>query len=216
MSMQNLKNIILIVIFAILVFLIGFSLKPKSKSIVDVAQPAVVQPIENKVDKYFPLRKGNFWEYEGTKREQLNAKDIETSNVKKKVEVLGIKETEEGIIVSLDGESDYLIKGNDVYSRESWGDELRFSFPLYVGQKWGDEESLRYRDDDAYVWRVEEKFSRQVLGKNYDECFKISYKSNPDTSFYIFCYGLGIVEYDYKHNGTVSEWNHRLVKTNVD
>lgn len=166
--------------------------------------------------KYYPLQKGNYWEYEGTQREQLNAKDIETSKVEKKVEVLDIQETEEGIVVSLDGESDYLIKGNDVYSRESWGDNLRFPFPLYVGQKWGDEESLRYRDDNAYVWRVEEKFSKQVLGKDYGECFKIGYKSNPDTSFYIFCYGLGIVEYEYKHNGTVLEWNYRLVKTNVE
>lgn len=163
--------------------------------------------------KYYPLQKGNYWEYEGTQREQLNAKHIKTSNVKKRVEVLDIQETEEGIVVSLDGESDYLIKGNDVYSRQSWGDELRLSFPLYVGQKWGDEDSLRYRDDDAYVWRVAEKFSRQVLGKDYDECFKISYKSNSDSSYYIFCYGLGIVGYDYKHNGTVLEWNYQLVDT---
>ena len=79
---------------------------------------------ESVLTKYYPLRKGNYWEYEGTQREQLNAKDIEASNVKKKVEVLDIIETEAGAVVSIDGESDYLIKGNNVYSRESWGDEL--------------------------------------------------------------------------------------------
>ena len=73
---------------------------------------------------------------------------------------------------------------------------------------------MRYREDDSYIWHVEEKLSKNVLGKQYDECFKISYRTNPDTSFYVFCYDLGIVEKGYKHNGTVLEWDYKLTDIN--
>lgn len=85
-----------------------------------------------------------------------------------------------------------------------------FPFPLYEGQKWGEEDSLRYRSDNFYVWHVEGKLSMEVLGKTYGECFRISYKTLPDMSYKIFCYDLGIVEEGYKHNGTVSEWIYKL------
>lgn len=217
MSMQNSKNIMLLVIFIILSFFIGFGLKPKSKSVIDVAPLAVIQPTENKVDKYFPLRKGNFWEYEGIEKEMQPGGAIETANVKKKVEVIDVQETEAGTVVSLDGESDYLIKGNDVYSRESWGDELRLPFPLYVGQKWGYEDSIRFRDDNFYMSYVEEKLSKTILGKKYDECFKITDKViSAPTAYEIFCYGIGYVENFYEHHGTVEEWKYGLTNTNVD
>ncbi len=170
---------------------------------------------ESVLTKYYPLQKGNYWEYEGEKREDQGGGQVVTERVTRKVEVLDTIATPDGIEVKLDGESNHLIKGNNVYSRQSWGDELVLQFPLYVGQKWGDEDSLRYRDDNSYVWYVEEKFSKLVLGKNYDECFKISYKTNPDSSYFVFCYGLGVVEDAYKHNGTVLEWNSKLTGTNV-
>lgn len=217
MIMQNLKNIILIAILTLSAFLIGFSLKPKDESVIDVAPPAVTQPTENKVDKYFPLRKGNYWEYEGINKETQPGGAIETANVKRKVEVIDVQETEEGTVVSLDGGSDYLIKGNDVYSRQSRGDELRLPFPLYVGQKWGYEDSIRFRDDNFYMSYVEEKLSKTILGKKYDECFKITDKViSAPTAYEIFCYGIGFVEYSYEHKGTVDERNSRLVNTNVD
>lgn len=192
---------------------ISSTLTPKT---VTETTPESENPASNVLTNYFPLKKGNYWEYEGIKREQLNAENIETSNVKKKVEVIDVQKTDGGIIVSLEGEPDYLIKGNNVYSRESWGDELILQFPLHAGQKLEDDDSLQYRDDDFYVWHVEEKLSKTVLGRQYDECFKISYKTLPDTSYYVFCYGMGIVEEGYKHNGTVLELNYKLINSYIN
>lgn len=172
--------------------------------------------IEN-IGKYFPLKIGNYWEYEGIKKEEQPGGAIETANVKNRVEVVDVKESDDGTIVSLDGGSDYLINGNDVYSRQSWGDELVLQFPLYVGQKWGSEDSIRFRDDNFYIWYVEEKLSKTILGQKYDECFKITDKViSAPTAYEIFCYGIGYVENFYEHHGTIDEWKYRLVKTNVD
>jgi hypothetical protein len=172
---------------------------------------------ENVFTKYYPLQKGNYWEYEGIKKETQPGGAIETANTKGKVEVIDVQETEEGTVVSLDDGSDYLIKGNDVYSRTSRGDELRLPFPLYVGQKWGYEDSIRFRDDNFYMVYVEEKLSKTILGKKYDECFKITDKViSAPTAYQIFCYGIGYVESFYEHKGTVDERNSQLVNTNVD
>ncbi len=39
--------------------------------------------------------------------------------------------------------------------------------------------------------------------------FSIDYKTLSDTSYVIFCYGLGVVE-GYKHNGTVIKWKLQI------
>ncbi len=213
--------LVLAAFFAAGYFYSNFRNSPKpltstSKTTTGVAESGSPVGTESALTKYYPLQKGNYWEYEGIKREQLNAKDIETSNVKRRIEVLDVQETEEGTIVSRDSGSDYLIKGNNVFSRESWGDELRLPFPLYVGQKWGDEDSIRFRDDNFYMGYVEEKLSKTILGKKYDECFKITNKViSAPTAYEIFCYGIGYVEGFYEHKGTVDERKNELTGTNV-
>lgn len=166
------------------------------------------------IDKYFPIQKGNFWEYEGIKREDVGGGKIETSNFKKRVEIVDIQETSDGKLVTLGGSepSKILIKDNSIDFNPDITPEAKFiwAFPLYVGQKFGNEEDLRNRDDNLYIELVEEKITKEVKGKKYDECFKVSYKGIPDTSYKVFCYGLGIAEEGYKHNGTFLEWTYKL------
>lgn len=177
---------------------------------------AIHNPLTN---KYFTIEKGSFWEYEGSKKEDMGSGKIETSNLKNRVQVVDIQETSDGKLILLDDpvSSKILIKDRTVDFNPDWppGAKLIWEFPLYVGEKFGSEDNIRYRDDGFYVWEVEEKLSEEVLGKKYDDCFRIVYKGVPDTSYKIFCYGLGIVEEGYKHNGTVLEWNYKLISSNV-
>ncbi len=215
--MINKRYVLAAVIFFILGVIIAYNIsKPQPKIPINnkiVATPSFL------IDKYFPIQKGNFWEYEGIKREDAGNGKIETSNFKKRVEVVDIQDTSDGKLITLGGSepSKILIKDNSIDFNPDIAPEAKFvwTFPLYVGQKFGSEENLRNREDNFYLELVEEKITEEVIGKKYDECFKVTYKGVPDTSYKVFCYGLGIVEEGYKHNGTVLEWNYKLVSSNL-
>lgn len=162
---------------------------------------------------YFPIKKGSFWEYKGTLKEQIEGK-IETSNIQKRVHVNDIVTDSEMNTLSVTNEGqneNWVIRGNSIdFKPNDPQDKFILTFPLYVGQKWGDEEQLRNRTDGYYVWEVEQKLSQEVLGKKYDECFRITHKMLTGTEYKIFCYGIGIVEEGYKHNGSPLEEVYKL------
>lgn len=170
---------------------------------------------ENKtlLANYFPIKKGSFWEYKGVKREQTNGK-IETSDIQKRVEVNEILTDTEADMLTItnDGQTEkWIVKNNTIdFDPDEPQEKFVLSFPLYVGQKWGDEYQLRNRNDGYYVWEVEQKLSQEILGKKYNDCFRIAYKTLPDTGYKIFCYGIGIVEEGYKHNGTIIEEIYKI------
>lgn len=210
---QALKPPALIIIATVL-FAVGFLLGKYAEGNKN-QQPSVTEKIgvQTGLDKYLPLAKNSFWEYKGTKREQ-EANGIEQTDIQKRIEITDIKTSDEETIVLLTDGNSWTIKGNTIDFEPKNDSDMKFTptFPLYVGQKWGGtEDSLRFRDDGFYVWEVEEKLSKEVLGKNYDECFKITFKELADTTYKVFCYGLGVVEEGYKHNGTFLEWNYDLV-----
>lgn len=214
--MINNKLILTAFIFFILGAIIAYNIsKPQLNLATKNKVVAVPNPL---IDKYFPIQKGSLWEYEGVKREDVGNGKIETSNFKKRVEVVDIQENSDGNLVTLGGSepSKILIKDNSIDFNPDIAPEAKFvwTFPLYVGQKFGSEENLRNREDNLYVELVGEKITKEIMGKKYDECFKVTYKGLPDTSYKVFCYGLGIVEEGYKHNGTVLEWNYKLVAFN--
>lgn len=163
--------------------------------------------------KYFPIKKGSYWEYKGTRREDTGKK-IETSEISKKVEVNTISRDSgiDTLSVTNSGQVEkWVVKDNTIdFDPNELKDKFVLALPLYVGQKWGREDSLRYRDDGYYVWEVERKLSLEVLGKEYDECFRIAYKTVSDLEYKIFCYGIGIVEEGFKHNGTIFEEVYKL------
>ena len=193
------KKILLYLIFGLLIAVFALKFIPRTK----VNTP-------NTVNNYFPISIGNFWEYEGTKEEQVNGK-LEKNNIKKRIEIVDITESNKGKIIKLTNGVTYLIKDNTIdFEPNEPLDKFILTFPLYIGQKWGDEHQLKNRNDGYYVWEVEKKLSQDVLGKKYDDCFRIAYKTLPDTTYKIFCYGIGIIEEGYKHNGTVMEETYKL------
>lgn len=214
--MVNRKLVLIAVIFFILGAIIAYNIsKPQLKL---AKNDKVITTHNILIDKYFPIQKGDFWEYEGIKREDVGSGKIETSNIKKRVEVVDIQEISDGKLITLGGleSSKILIKDSTIDFNPDIASKAKFvwTFPLYVGQKFGSEEDLRNREDNFYLELVEEKITKEIMGKKYDECFKVTYKGLPDTSYKVFCYGLGIVEEGYKHNGTVLEWDYKLTSSN--
>jgi len=167
------------------------------------------------VSNYFPVEEGQFWQYQGTNKEEQVGGKVETSKVSKRIEISQITTEPGAEIISVLNNKEvqkWVIKDNAIdFEPDEAEDKFILKFPLYVGQKWGDEESLRYRDDGYYVWEVEKKLTQEILGKKYDECFRIAFKTLPDMTYQIFCYGIGIPEEGYKHNGTVLEYVYKLI-----
>lgn len=213
MRLINNKLILIAIIFFILGAVIAYNISKLQQN--SARNDKVITTHDFLIDKYFPIEKGNFWEYAGTKTEDVGNGKVETTDIKKRVEILDIQEVESGKLITLGGSepaAQYLINRNTIDFSPDTAPEAKviWTFPLYVGQKFGSEEDLRNRNDNLYVEFVEEKMTKEVKGKKYDECFKITYKGLPDTSYRVFCYGLGFVEESYKHNGTVLEWTYTL------
>lgn len=219
----SLKEVLISIFFVVLIAGLAFLLNKndlfnKKNNINSDIKSEEVPSVDSFIGEYLNIQKGDYWLYEGTKTEQVENGKILSNRIQKRIEVLDIQNTSEGKLIILEGTDspNYLVQDDtlDFEPNDSSKDKFVLSFPLYVGQKWGDEESLRNRDDEFYVWHVEEKFSENILNKEYNECFKISFKTLPDTDYRIFCYGLGIIAEGYEHNGTILKWNYKLIDSN--
>ena len=170
------------------------------------------------VSGFFPIKNGSYWEYKGTKKEQQSNGDVTTIDIEKIVSVKSIERKDGITTVYIEGGDKPTLTFNEGtfdFDPES-NSEQKFTLPLtlYEGAKWGNEANLKNRDDGFYVWEVEESLTKDFNGKSYS-CYRIAYKQLPDTKYYVFCRGLGILEEGYKHNGTVLEEQYKLVSTNV-
>lgn len=217
--MINKEQILTIIIFCIIgFFLVPYLIKYQSVQPQKNVVTKEFSPISFNMDNYFPIQKGDYWIYEGIKKEETEDGKVETNNVQKRIEVLEIQDISDGRLIVLGGSepTNYLIKDNTIDLNPDLPLEAKFvwTFPLYVGQKFGSEEDLRNSDDNFYIELVEEKITKEILGKKYDDCFRVTSKTNADSEYKVFCYGLGIIEEGYKHNGTVLEWNYRLTSSN--
>jgi len=201
-------------------FLIIFSLtliyyfKKTDKNTNFLPQRELYEPV---LTNYLPIKEGTFWVYEGTVREQKEGGDFRVSILKKRVTVSKIEKVDNFSVIYMEG-GDYplfIAKNNtiDFQPDENHKDKFYLTFPLEEGIKWGS--GVGHRDDGYYSWEIEKKIPRNVLGKDYEDCYRIAYKTLPDTSYKVFCYGLGIVEEGYIHNGTILEEKYNLVDTNI-
>ena len=171
------------------------------------------------VSDFFPISSYSFWEYKGIKKEQQVGGEITTTEITKKISVTKIERIDSITTIYLEGgDYPYITFSKGVFDFEPTGyPETKFTLPLtlYKGARWGDEETMKQRDDGYYVWEVEDLFPRDFGGKTYNNCYRIAYKQLSGTQYKVFCQGLGIVEEGYKHNGTVLEVKYELISTNV-
>jgi len=95
-------------------------------------------------------------------------------------------------------------------------DNLLFRWPLKLGMKFGDPESLR-RDDAQYCWVVATQETKKFveikgLPARSAEVFLLEYITNPDDTQMEISPGIGILSYQYHHHGTVAETSITLVE----
>ena len=167
--------------------------------------------------EYFPIKEGAYWKYKGIKKEQQENGEVITSDINKKIIVTKIEDLKNYTVISLeDTEYPLLIAKNytvDFEPANNLNNKFTLTFPLEVRTRWGSD--VDKRDDGYYGWEIEEKISMDILGKNYENCYRIAYKTLSGTSYKTFCYGIGIVEEGYTHNGTILEEKYNLVDINI-
>jgi len=135
----------------------------------------------------------------------------------------------EYLIVQVWGDRYYLLQGNRVSEvlarlraepaatthlvRES---ELFLELPLVEGRSFGEAEHLT-RLDRFYVWVVE-KFEQAALHEVRGvpsqpvQVWTVSHRSIGGMQRYEFAAGIGLTRFQYRHQGTVSEFDLRLVE----
>ena len=109
----------------------------------------------------------------------------------------------EQIKMILPNDKDVTIKGSPEYI-----------FPLQIGSKWGDPESLN-RKDKMYFFYVEKLEDIIVSAGTFKNCFKIIHSTLPDETIQWVCPNVGIVRLEYRHHGTIDNLFSELKETNL-
>lgn len=231
---------LLAVIFLLLVIFYP-STKNQSASILQAVSQAPneswesVQSVPGSIYSYYPLAVKNSWEYNGQEkiwigsgvdgREIIKPYDhtITIKTIKKNKK--NVFEIEKEICNGKDnlknpGECNlskfYLVNNNICYSRDCY--ELELSFPLPENQvlldQYYKERVGMGIDDKMYVNYVHKKQSSAVLGKETANCFPIEYRTLPDESMDVFCYGIGPISYSYVHHGALDIIQENLAGIN--
>jgi len=96
-------------------------------------------------------------------------------------------------------------------------DYLFLDFPLTVGKKFGPQSSVE-REDNMYCWFVEDSVNTDIenikglpVRKGIVK-YILAYKTLPEGIEYDFVPGIGITRFRFKHMGTVSECDVRLIE----
>ncbi len=90
--------------------------------------------------------------------------------------------------------------------------EERVSWPLQVGQQWGDPQFLA-RGDGMYVWRVDDMRNITTPAQTFQPCYELVFLTNPDDTRYWFCPKVGLVRYEYHHHGSVLDEVWELIQS---
>jgi len=94
-------------------------------------------------------------------------------------------------------------------------DALWFQWPLGRGAKFCDEEA-KARKDDMYCWVVTEEAVKPLSAKGAPSTglpvFRLQYLSLPDGTSVDLVPGIGVINYQYHHHGTVADTDLKLVE----
>ena len=84
------------------------------------------------------------------------------------------------------------------------GDGPEYVLPFRLGAFWDDDPDT-HRDDGMYRWDVIDRGSVTVPAGHFNGCFETTYKTLPDDEERWICPGVGLVEQNYDHHGTVNQ-----------
>ncbi|MBF0552307.1 MAG: hypothetical protein HQK60_17455 [Deltaproteobacteria bacterium] len=85
--------------------------------------------------------------------------------------------------------------------------------PFRVGNYWADEGVKR--EDTYYRYYVEAKETVSVPAGNFKNCFRIAYRTLPDSVVLWVCPGIGLVAKEYHHNGSIEDYRSELISYQI-
>lgn len=88
-------------------------------------------------------------------------------------------------------------------------DGPEYVLPFRAGAFWDNDPAVR-RDDTMYRWNVIASGSITVPAGRFNGCFETSYETMPDDEERWVCPGVGLVEQDYDHHGSVNQITIKL------
>jgi hypothetical protein len=88
-------------------------------------------------------------------------------------------------------------------------DGPQYVLPFRSGAFWDNDPTVQ-RDDTMYRWNVIASGSVTVPAGRFDGCFETAYVTLPDDEERWACPGVGLVEQDYNHHGSVNEITIKL------
>jgi hypothetical protein len=193
----------------------------------------------------FPLSKGNYWVYEGkVKWTSSGSSTVKEKEVQWKMEVTDVIKREHltaaiikgypldlawysdstkrgNYIILFDSTRYHLIEeyhfkevltrlqnGKDSLQNIATNDNLLLDFPLNKDKIFPDASMTH---DVMYNWVVDDIL---LLGKSKQ--YIVSYRSHPDYISFQFSLGKGITRFKYHHNGTISEFDVKLVDSKIN
>jgi hypothetical protein len=85
-----------------------------------------------------------------------------------------------------------------------------YKLPLEAGDHWGYSLQFPAPDDTFFQWYVDPKTDITVPAGTFKDCYKISFRTNPDITTHIVCPGIGLVASEYHHFGSIVDYRAEL------
>ena len=144
--------------------------------------------------------------------------DWSTGQVEPKPSLLIETQKHEIFLDALPPDFDYSKLEKDASTLDKFlsADNLMFRWPLEKGMKFGDAESVK-RDDNHYCWVVAGRKTKNLgaikgLPSREADVFLLRFDTNPDDTSIELAKGVGILQYEYHHHGTVADTELALVE----
>lgn len=105
------------------------------------------------------------------------------------------------------GDRVYQLAGNEFTTPliqaggEGHENALRYVWPIYVGDRWGDPERIA-NETQGYTWEVVDEVTVQTLAGQFTHCYHLAYHANTGYTEVWFCPGIGVVRKEIHHNGS--------------
>lgn len=86
--------------------------------------------------------------------------------------------------------------------------------PFEIGDSWKAFPDIPVDNDPSCQWYVETQSDVVVPAGAFKDCYRITLYTNPDTTIKWVCKGVGLVAWEYHHNGAVVDYRAELSSYN--
>jgi hypothetical protein len=90
-----------------------------------------------------------------------------------------------------------------------------YMLPLVEGAYWPYYSDVQSQDITFWNWYVEPAQDISVPAGTFKNCYKISFRTNPDITTHFVCPGVGLVASEYHHFGSIVDFRAELTAYNL-